>query len=414
MVVSLLEPLGSFHFFLSPRLSLICSTIVPSSLSAASSAISNNAKFSTTQQEETTMVSKLGKLSIERNKIKSHRENLGRRKRGKQGRTKQPIDAMSLNQNAQVMDQPSSAVPTLQTRPVLSSKVRKVTAKSGLTPFLSKSVIDQRQGTRPPAKSTSAAVSLLESALASFPLVPSPPPSPQTQQSRPSKIQSSPPPIPSATYLSLATTTPRRVVTPQCLLLVLDLNGTLLSRTRGTYQPRPCLENFLDYCIENHTVLIWTSAQPHNVTPICEQLFTPEQHRKLFGVWARDTLDLTPNEFKHKVQSYKRLDRIWSNPTYALNHPLVKQGFRWSQRNTLLIDDSILKASAQPYNHIEVPEFLPQNAEAKSHQSVLSQVTAYLEEVRMWDNVSSFVRERRFQINQGWRWDWGKGGKVQA
>ena len=128
----------------------------------------------------------------------------------------------------------------------------------------------------------------------------------------------------------------------------------------------------------------------------------------LFGIWARNTLGLTPSEYDSKTQVYKRLDLIWDDRAYAIDHPSVQQGRIWSQKNTLLIDDSIRKANAQPYNHVEVPEFLRNSKETTGEggKSVLGQVTAYLEEARMWDNVSSFVRERRFGMNQGWAWRW--------
>lgn len=95
-----------------------------------------------------------------------------------------------------------------------------------------------------------------------------------------------------------------------------------------------------------------------------------------------------------------------------------QQGYQWSQRNTLLVDDSALKAIAQPYNHVEIPEFVRNSTEGKSkakakvqsggNGDVLGQVTAYLDEASMWDNVSAFVREKKFQINRGWAWDWDR------
>lgn len=221
------------------------------------------------------------------------------------------------------------------------------------------------------------------------------------------------PPVPNPTYYSATLLEPKRLSTPQRLLIVLDLNGTLLYRETGStnYTPRLFLENFIKYCIEQHVVLVWSSAMPKNVNAVCRQLFTQEQIPKLLGIWGRDTLDLTPNEYRSKTQVYKNLDRIWRNTTLAYKPPWYHQhGMMWSQRNTLLVDDSLLKASSQPYNHIEIPEFIKNNEEAKAQvgKDVLGQVTGYLEEARMWDNVSAFVRRKRFKIDREWAWDWEK------
>ena len=98
------------------------------------------------------------------------------------------------------------------------------------------------------------------------------------------------------------------------------------------------------------------------------------------------------------------------------NHPDYARGQRWGQHNTLLVDDSVLKASKQPFNLVEVPEFITGGVEdqqlQKGEDSVLAQVVGYLEEARRWSDVSAFVRERRFGVGEGWRWDWETGGEL--
>ena len=127
----------------------------------------------------------------------------------------------------------------------------------------------------------------------------------------------------------------------------------------------------------------------------------------LLGAWGRDTLGLTSAQYKARVQVYKRLDRIWGRESLQHAHPDFEAG--WGPHNTLLIDDSALKASAQPFNHVEVPEFLPGGGENEANgRDVLGQVVCYLEEARKWSNVSGFVRHRPFEIDAGWHWDWQK------
>ena len=209
-------------------------------------------------------------------------------------------------------------------------------------------------------------------------------------------------PTPTDGYLRVANIPCRWASKPQHLLLILDLNGTLIYRRKASsrYLPRPSLQTFLDYCFANHSVLVWSSATPSNVTNICSKIFTPEQRQQLLGEWGRDTLDLTTNEYYSKTQVYKRLERVWEGVALRHSHPEAGNGEVWSQANTLLLDDSVLKAQGQPFNLVEVPEFKNPGGQ-KDHanrQDVLGQVMAYLEKARMYENVSAFVREERFVL----------------
>ena len=208
-----------------------------------------------------------------------------------------------------------------------------------------------------------------------------------------------PAPIPTPNYISQASNPPSKLPEPQSLLLVLDLNGTLLMRKRASksYTPRPSLDQFLAYCFEHHSVLIWSSATPGNVTGICSKVFSQKRREKLLGEWGRDTLGLTPTQYMDRVQVYKKLDRIWDSES------LSWKGVKWDQRNTVLIDDSALKASAQPHNLVEIPEFTKEKEETSD---VLAQVVGYLEEARTWEDVSTFIKDRPFRVDRGWANDW--------
>ena len=245
---------------------------------------------------------------------------------------------------------------------------------------------------------------------------PSIPPPREPHRDR-SPIIETPAPQPTPTYLTRAHHPPTLLPNPQPLLLVLDLNGTLLYRNRthapGKPHPRPSLTLFLTYALTHHRVLIWSSAKPHNVHSMCSHLFTPPQRSLLLGEWARDTLGLTASQYKDRVQVYKNLDRIWNDE--SLPRPPQSQagggGQRWGQHNTLLIDDSALKASAQPYNHIEIPEFVKGSETEGDGKDVLGKVVGYLEEARKYSDVSAFGRVRRFHIDDGWRWKWNGMGR---
>ena len=215
-------------------------------------------------------------------------------------------------------------------------------------------------------------------------------------------------PVPSEPYLAMASRPPNKLAAPNMLLLALDLNGTLLYRKRASrsYSPRPSLDRFLAYCLKTHKVLIWSSAKAFNVDAICDKIFTPENRSKLLGIWARESLGLSESQYEGKVQVYKRLTSIWDHKPIQCEHPDFDKGGRWSQRNTILIDDSLIKAKGHPYNLIQCPEFVTSKT-GEETGDVLGQIVAYLEEVRWCDNVSSFIKNiYKFEVYKGWAWDW--------
>ncbi|KAL8813099.1 MAG: hypothetical protein Q9200_000515 [Gallowayella weberi] len=231
------------------------------------------------------------------------------------------------------------------------------------------------------------------------------------RQSPEAAVQGPSAPTPDTSYIAQSAVATTKLSFPQPLLLVLDLNGTLLFRSRASsaYKPRPFLEAFLAHCIASYYVLIWSSATPQNVTSICSRIFKPEQRQMLLGEWARDTLDLTREQYQAKVQVFKRLDRIWSIDRIQRTHPDFEKGQRWGQWNTLLLDDSVLKSSAQPYNAVVVPEFTKEGTTREARgPDILSQVVAYLETARAFGDVSSFVRQQPFRVSDSWRWDWAR------
>jgi len=196
-----------------------------------------------------------------------------------------------------------------------------------------------------------------------------------------------------------------RLTQPQPLLIISDLNGTLIFRkvSQTTFQRRRHLEAFLEHIFTTHTIMIWTSARPESASVILQTLLTPAQRAQLIALWARDTLGLTAKQYAGKTQVYKQLERIW---TAAALQATTRPGTpRWSQANTLLLDDSFEKAHAQPHNLVNLPELLRAGLAADERAAdppVLRQVQGYLDEARWWSDVSAFVRARPFAVGQGW------------
>ncbi|KAK8001466.1 HAD-like domain-containing protein [Apiospora marii] len=197
-------------------------------------------------------------------------------------------------------------------------------------------------------------------------------------------------PDPSAQYMAQSAIPPTPLPEPRRILVVIDLNGTLLYRPSrknpSRFVERPHTRQFLDYCLNTFCVAIWSSAKPDNVHKMANQLLTPEERAKLVAVWGRDTLGLSPDDYNNRVQCYKRLSVIWADLARRL-------GQRWDQTNTVLVDDSSEKARSEPFNLIQLPEFEGDLAE---QGFVLPQVHDFLNECAQQRDISSYIRAKRF------------------
>ncbi|KAL4738678.1 NLI interacting factor-like phosphatase-domain-containing protein [Aspergillus similis] len=205
---------------------------------------------------------------------------------------------------------------------------------------------------------------------------------------------------PSATkkYLDQASLPPRESSSPQPLLVILDLNGTLIYRKTRKFPPsfsrRVGLDDFLKVLVEKYKVMIWSSSQPPTVAAVCEQLFSESNRKKLVAEWGRDKLGLSKSEYNTKVQVYKTLETVWSSKKIQASHPGrvnkgKKKGPRWDQSNTVLIDDSRLKAVSEPYNLIEIPEFT--NNPDVDESAIFPKVLQRLEILAKCDDVSKML-----------------------
>jgi len=92
------------------------------------------------------------------------------------------------------------------------------------------------------------------------------------------------------------------------LLLVLDLNGTLVLRSRSgnTVFHRPYLSTLLHYLsatsrdptisgLSAIEVVVWSSARPHSVEKMVKDVFGPSS--SLLAIWDRTHLGLSKQEY---------------------------------------------------------------------------------------------------------------------
>lgn len=172
--------------------------------------------------------------------------------------------------------------------------------------------------------------------------------------------------------------------TPSKKLLILDLNGTLVSRVqRSSMYVRPYQDCFLDYIFEHFTVMVWSSAQPHSVARMC-RLFN--QHMpNLRLMWDRSHFGLSRADYNRKCTTHKNLDRVWSVLT------------EFDATNTVLLDDSPAKAVFQPYNSLHLSEFDHKNPLFQQHgERELLHVMRYLDVLKKQSNVCSHMRQNPY------------------
>ncbi|KAJ3201641.1 hypothetical protein HDU82_007963 [Entophlyctis luteolus] len=207
------------------------------------------------------------------------------------------------------------------------------------------------------------------------------------------------------------------------LLIVLDLNGTLIDRlgrgherTLANRNPlcpaapdltlnnhkvylRPYLDTFFGFLFANFHVAAWTSATPRNSGPLVEFIFEPfGGAENLEFVWNREHCIIEPAP-DNPYNSVKDLRKIWK-AKHSISSELSRGGsvnFEdanpqgiWNEHNTILIDDSASKSCRTPANHLLVPSFsvgdvtLTRNCDEDT--SLLS-VQSYLE-----DLLADYVR----------------------
>ena len=202
-------------------------------------------------------------------------------------------------------------------------------------------------------------------------------------------------PEPTQAYLLRASFLPQTLASPRPMLVIIDLNGTLLHRPSkkdpSRFTERPHARAFLTYCIDTFHVVIWSSARERNVSAMCDSLLTPAQRDRVLAIWSRAHFGLSPADYSNRVQCYKRLTRVWGAEAIASTHP---HGAAWDQGNTVLIDDSSEKARSEPFNAIQIPEFLGGEGE---RSAVLPQVHDYLNTLACQQDISMYIRAHPFK-----------------
>lgn len=141
----------------------------------------------------------------------------------------------------------------------------------------------------------------------------------------------------------------------EALLVILDLNGTLMDSSHRTIRGavhdfkarykyvyyRPGMSEFLSYLTNEPRVrlAVWTSCARDNARAVVDHVFCEVPLEFCF---SREECDELPGPGYRTV---KDLRRVWDR------FP------RWNAENTVILDDSEEKLALQPDNLIRVPRY---------------------------------------------------------
>jgi len=198
-------------------------------------------------------------------------------------------------------------------------------------------------------------------------------------------------------------------------LIIFDLNGTLLHRLKNNSIVdkstrvadfsingrfvflRPYIDSFIealfnidgdnkDRLESGFAVGAWTSAIVKNSELMLSQILKIDKRKKknnqlitcdysnrIFFKWARDFCTPIPDT-DHETE--KNMENLWNHKkdTYCKGtlYPAVNGYNHWSEKNTIIIDDSPHKAKQYPYNAIHIPTYEVTNKDGENETVLLS------------------------------------------
>ncbi|ORC92275.1 uncharacterized protein TM35_000044890 [Trypanosoma theileri] len=118
----------------------------------------------------------------------------------------------------------------------------------------------------------------------------------------------------------------------RAFLLVLDLNGVLVARGRGTFVDRPGVDEFVRFVMNNFVVAVWTSGLERTSIPIIEKIFDNYQDRLLFKFYRSECTERpTPENSYRTIKNLQRIFDAYPKSFHAVN--------------TIIVDDSPDKCS---------------------------------------------------------------------
>ena len=129
---------------------------------------------------------------------------------------------------------------------------------------------------------------------------------------------------------------------------------------------RPGTRQFIDQCMADYQVAVWSSAQPQNVKLLCDHVFGPDKRSQLVFEWSQeqcDVVDPHPDPTERKPLFTKPLSKV------------VAAFPQFSMDEILIIDDSLLKMSDNPKtSYLLTKEWSPCEREEESLQEIFEEI----------------------------------------
>ncbi|KAG8343941.1 putative NLI interacting factor like phosphatase [Trypanosoma vivax] len=162
----------------------------------------------------------------------------------------------------------------------------------------------------------------------------------------------------------------------RAFLLVLDLNGVLVARGRGSFVDRPGVDEFVRFVMANFVVAVWTSGLERTSVPIIDKVLDGYQDRLLFRLY-RDACTPCPTADKphHTIKNLQRIFDMYPKSFNAVN--------------TIIVDDSPDKCS-HPDIALCPPSF--SDPEKQMDDKGLEMAMTVLKEVLQLDRHSPLIR----------------------
>ncbi len=175
-------------------------------------------------------------------------------------------------------------------------------------------------------------------------------------------------------------------------LLILDLDETLIHASTITPKngnkhdfmferyyvyKRPFLKQFLEYCLINFQVAVWSSASEEYVEHVVREIF-PDTGKLLF-IWGRKKCTTRISE-KDRYSSY------FSGPVQLKNLRKVKRK-GYDLKNVIVIDNTLICHQKNYGNVIHIENF-----EGNPEDYELIYMMKYLEEIKEEPNIRSIEK----------------------
>ncbi|KAJ4831846.1 hypothetical protein Tsubulata_017512 [Turnera subulata] len=211
-------------------------------------------------------------------------------------------------------------------------------------------------------------------------------------------------------------------VCPNKKLLIIDVNGLLVDIvsdvhdgytadfkvSRKSVFKRPFCDDFLQFCLENFDVGVWSSRIKGNLDKVIEFLMGDRRQKLLFcwrGTGNCENMDMIEKDQSHctdtgaatvenrdKPLFLKELKELWK----ALKSEILSNKGEYNESNTILLDDSPYKALRNPPHTAIFP--YPYHYEDVEDSSLGpgGDLRVYLEQLAEAQNVQEFIAHNPF------------------